>query len=380
MRLFCAMNTTEKILLHISLIPGVGPATVDILVRTKYESDSLKNIYFATVDDLVQSCGLSLKSAQAIVNGLRDHALLDRELILLEKHGITWVNKSHQLYPELLRHIASAPIGLYYKGEMHNQEVSLAIVGSRDASSYGSRVISMIVPPLIEHGYCIVSGGAQGIDTFAHQAALDAGGRTIVVLGSGLLKPYPGINRRLFDAVVDKGGVLLSPFSLQTSPLPGNFPARNRIISGMSQGCLVVQAAAKSGSLITADFALNQGRHVFAIPGPIDDQRSVGCNDLLKQGAQLVSSASDIVEVMGSQAPVVATSIFSVSKQRGEVIQNSLLSDAKRVIVDACRQPASFDELLEVTGFSLTQLQGELFDLQLGQQIVQNGAGLWEQT
>lgn len=368
------MNTldTHTTLLHLSLIDGVGPATVDALLHTKYEHDSLTFLYSANRDDLVETCGLSRKTAHAIVAGLHDNSTLDRELALLEKYNCLWISMLDYRYPQMLRHIASAPIGLYVRGDLDAlKSPAVAVVGSRDASPYGLRVVGALIPPLVQQGYCIISGGAQGIDTYAHKAALDAKGRTVVVCGSGLLRPYPRMNERLFDSIRQNGGAIVSPFALQTEPHPGNFPARNRIISGMAQGCLVVQAAAKSGSLITAQYALNQGRHVFSVPGPIDDPRSAGCNDLIKQGAQLIASADDLVTALGGY-------VSPQESNESKHVPTVTMAPLKQLIIDVCHRSSSFDELLEVTGLSLVQLQRELFDMQLEGLVTQTGAGLWE--
>lgn len=198
-------------------------------------------------------------------------------------------------YPFLLKEIAAVPPELYVKGEIPTLPC-LAVVGSRQASPYGLRIAERLARELSETGFCIVSGLARGIDTAAHQGALAGKGKTVAVLGSGLQEIYPPENRTLADAIVEKGGAVISEFSLNAPPLPENFPRRNRIISGLSLGVLVVEADEKSGALITANFALEQGREVFACPGPMDSALSRGCHRLIQQGAKLVSGVEDIFE------------------------------------------------------------------------------------
>ncbi len=235
---------------------------------------------------------------------------------LLIKHNIRRITASDVEYPSYLKEIHCPPPQLYVQGELLNSYTKLiAVVGSRKADSYGERVIASLVPELVAHGWAIVSGGALGADSFAHKATLQARGRTIVILGSGLLMPYPSSNRKLFSSIVDQGGSLVSSFSLDTPAYPSNFPARNRIISGMSRGVIVAQAAEKSGARITAHLALEQGREVFAIPGPIDHALSIGCNRLIQQGAKLVQTIDDIFTELGEQVQAKAAPSIDLSAE-----------------------------------------------------------------
>ena len=233
-------------------------------------------------------------------------SLLDEELALLEKHSITLLTPFDNNFPEDLKQIHHPPMVLYCKGApIEPAAKRLAIVGSRKANDYAKQVIQSLVPSLVEHGWAIVSGGAEGADTMAHQAVLDAGGNTIAVLGAGLLTPpFPASNKQLFERMVAHGGTLVSPFSLRTPADRTTFPQRNRIISGLSLGSVVVQAAQRSGALITARFALEQGRQVFAVPGLVNDDLSYGSHHLIKQGAKLVSTVSDIFEEFGESLVV----------------------------------------------------------------------------
>ncbi len=299
------MNKTNKLLLQLSLIPGVGSATILKLLGSNDgtmpdSSSELDSLYEYSAHYISTRYQLLPTIAKKLVDGLRNYELLEKELELIERYDITLYTLYDSCYPSLLRTIHIPPPVLYVKGTLLSEPSKrLALVGSRKADAYAERSISLLVPALIHSGWQIVSGGALGADSMAHSATVKAGGITHVVLGSGLLHPYPAQNKELFRTIVQSGGSLISSFSLNTPPARGNFPVRNRIISGLSQGCVVVQAGKKSGALITGQCALEQGRHVFAIPGLIDNDLSVGCHALIQQGAKLVCSAQDIVEEFG---------------------------------------------------------------------------------
>lgn len=215
---------------------------------------------------------------------------------LYKSHGIGYLTYFDAEYPDLLREIYNPPLILFYKGNIKLlTQKALAIVGARDANYYGRQVLNKIIPPLIEKEMVIVSGLAKGIDTFAHMATIENRGQTIAVLGGGFFHIYPKENDSLAKEIALRH-LLLSEYPPIERPAKWKFPMRNRIISGLTQGTLVVQAKERSGSLITADFALEQGREVFAIPGNITDVLSGGTNDLIQQGAKLVMNANHIIE------------------------------------------------------------------------------------
>ena len=246
-------NFTTVIILHLSLIEGIGYATVTRIIN-KLGLENLDQLYRMNTTQLMYAIECSEITAKKIVDGLGSRTLLEQELILLEKHPVSLITFLDPEYPELLKNIQGPPLVLYYQGSLPNNYNTLAVIGSRDAHSYAQDVIDQLVPPLVNNGWAIISGGARGADTMAHRATLDAGGITVAILGSGLLRPYPYSNKKLFTEIIQKGGAVVSPFPLLMEPLAPNFPARNRIIAGMSRGCLVVQAAIKSGARITADF------------------------------------------------------------------------------------------------------------------------------
>ena len=307
--------------------------------------------------------------------------MLERELLLIEKHKIHWITHLDETYPQLLKNIHIPPTVLYWQGTLPAGQNAIAIVGARAANAYGKQVIEQLVPPLVAHNWVIVSGGALGADTMAHQATLKAQGITVAVLGSGLLQPYPPENIRLFETIIQNGGAVVSPFPLLMEPLPGNFPARNRVIAGLSRGCIVIQAATKSGARITADYCLSQGRDVFAIPGSIYDPLSVGCHALIKQGATVITKAEDILAEYGQEiqpqdslVAVAKQAILPIFKPVEPVNDTSI----EGIMVRACQNPCAVDELLELTGLPLIQITKLLFDLQLKGLLSQNMSGLWE--
>ncbi len=213
----------------------------------------------------------------------------------LEKSKIKFVLPSEKEYPFLLKEISVPPRGLYYQGNFFPEMIPLAVVGTRKISNYGKTVAKKIVQELVRYNFIIVSGLAEGVDTIAHQTALKNGGRTIAILGSGLDNIYPASNQKLAQQIIQMGAVV-SEYPLGTLPHRSNFPCRNRIISGLSWGTLVIEAPIKSGALITANFALEQNREVFAIPGPVFQLNSQGTNRLIQEGAKLVININDILK------------------------------------------------------------------------------------
>lgn len=369
------LSNLTKIALHLSLIKNIGPATVEKLVQG-LSLENLKNIYSFNTIDFINLAGVSSRVANILIAGLKDKDILNKEIDLINKYKISLVSLFDQNYPQELKHIYLPPIVLYFKGQLNkNLNKKIAIVGSRKADSYGHKVVKSLVKDLVLHSWTIVSGGALGIDSIAHDEALKLNGNTIAVLGSGLLKPYPMANKKLFGNIVASGGAVLSSFSLTQEPHPGNFPARNRIISGLSKGCIVAQAARKSGALITANYALEQGREVFAVPGDIFNVLSAGCNYLISQGATVINSSQDVLDHLGIDTKLKLKDIdidLDVEKKikKDETKEDKILSFAMSRV--------SFDELLAKTKLEQEELQQILFDLQINGQIDQDFAGFWK--
>ena len=246
----------------------------------------------------------------------------EEELRIMEKENIKGIPFSSPFYPGLLKEIPLPPLFIYVKGEIPPEiKRSIAIVGTRTPSPYGRLIAETLSRSLAERGVIIVSGMARGIDTFAHRGALE-GGETIAVLGSGLLCPYPAENRKLMDKIAERGGVI-SEYPLSTPPQRYHFPYRNRIISGLSMGVVVVEARKRSGALITASVAAEQGREVFAVPGQIDSPLSEGTNTLIQEGAKLVREWRDVWEefILLWGEPECKSSLPSLSPEEEEFLK-----------------------------------------------------------
>ena len=385
-------DANRQFLLHLSLILNVGPiATLKMLRHLHAEvfpdlrqcswmdiiehqsALTLSAFYDYSTGDFIRRLGFSEKLASTIVDGLACMQTCEQELSLLFQHRMRFLTLFDAEYPEILKQIHAPPLVIYLQGgSFADSSKRLGFVGSRLASSYAAQVIKHLVPPLVEHQWVIVSGGAEGADTMAHETALAVGGKTIAVLGSGLLCPFPASNRVLFQRIVDSGGIVMSPFPLRVPPDRGTFPARNRIISGLSLGCVIVQAAKRSGALITANFALEQGRQVFAVPGLINESLSDGCHALIKQGAKLVNTVGDIVEEFGEswhRTPSADAETYMPGRSAA-VIKDPLLMHMG--------QPLSLDELSLKTGLDVMTLQDKLFMLQLEGKARQLFTGMWE--
>lgn len=274
----------------INTVPGIGSKKLRQLYRYFHEGEA---VWTATVDELVNSKCLNSKALSELIE-FRQKISIDKLKEQLAYYKINICIESDEEYPKALKEIFDPPFILYYQGILPQNEFCLGIVGSRTPTVYGKQIARNLSRDLAKYNFIIVSGAAKGIDTNAHLGALQCG-KTIAVLGCGLDIAYPPENKQLLETIAQNGAVI-SEYPLGTLPKPGNFPARNRIITGLSKGILVVEAAKKSGSLITAEFALSEGRDVFAIPGNIYSAKSEGCHSLIKQGAKLVTDVKDIVE------------------------------------------------------------------------------------
>ncbi len=285
----------------------------------------------------------------------------DQEYERVSTRNIHLLCSDDPLFPPLLRTIHDPPVLLYLRGNLDClKKPSVAIIGSRAATSYGKRVSSMLAGQLARSGIIVVSGLAMGIDGHAHAGCLESGGETVAVLGCGVDVLYPRSHAGLYDQVMENG-LLVSEYPLGTRPEGFRFPARNRIISGLSLGVVVVEATCKSGSLITARLALDQGREVFAVPGRIDSKKSEGTHRLLQQGAHLVQSAGDVLEELQ-----LAVSMHQVEfAQDAEVAPEELSGPEEQLIACIDVYPTDIDELAAKTGFSPGSLHDLLLRLEL---------------
>ena len=295
-------------------------------------------------------------------------------------HCLTW---DDPLYPRLLREIPRPPPLLYVRGDPSCLSLpQLAIVGSRNPSGGGSENAERFAHYLAERGFAITSGLALGIDAAAHRGALRAGGKTIAVMGTGIDLIYPSRHRQLAQEIVDSGGALVSEFPLGTSSHASNFPQRNRIISGLSGGTLVVEAAVQSGSLITASYALQHDREVFAIPGSIHNPLARGCHQLIRQGATLVETAQDIVDQLAGLLSYKRQEVKTARAMQPELfaepavvdVEPQLGEDEQRLLQALGYDPLPLDLLAERTGLDVGSLSAQLIGLEIKGLIQQVGA------
>ena len=282
---------TREALLALNMIEHVGPVRVRQLMENFGDAPSILR---ASRGQLMAVKGIGEETADAIA-AWEKSVDLKAELQRVNDFGCTIVTQEDDAYPELLRQIYDPPVVLYVKGELLPKDKnSVALVGSRMTTHYGTEAARRMAYQLAYVGVTVVSGGARGIDSAAHQGALSAKGRTVAVLGTGINLVYPAENAQLYDRIAENGAIVTQfPFNR-----PGDrqsFPVRNRIVAGMTLGTVVVEANLTSGALITANFANEYGRQVFAVPGRIDSPRSKGCHDLIKKGAKLCESAEDIL-------------------------------------------------------------------------------------
>ena len=345
------MDRREKaILCTIHSIPGLGNRS---LWKIMDSFGSFQKFFEADHKTLYASSFLKPE----IIDNLLEKRKSSPETLMEAYHseGIEMVTWDESLYPHNLRNISNPPVILYYRGDIElTGQVCLAVVGSRAASVYGRNVARKLARELAEAGIVIVSGMARGIDSEAHQGALEAG-KTIAILGSALNVIYPPENRKLFQEIIVRGAVI-SEFPLHTHPEPLNFPLRNRIISGLSRGVVVVEGKEKSGALITADFALEQGRDVFAVPGPINSKTSAGPNNLIKQGAILITGIEDILE-----------EYYDINRTPETLKQDRLLllDDNEKLVLELlAHESLHFDELIQGSGLEIGTISAILFKLE----------------
>lgn len=347
------MDKLEKaILCSLHTVKGVGNAS---LWRIKKEFGSFKAFWHADYKTLADSF-LNGEVVNRIIK-LREKDPLQYSAYLASQ-GINILTVEEEGYPFMLSNTTNPPYLLYCRGQTKVlQKFCIAVVGARSATPYGKKVARSLSRELSQNGVVVVSGMARGIDTEAHLGALEETGETVAVLGSGVDVIYPRENSELFKRIIEYGAVI-SEFPLHTPPEPANFPRRNRIISGLSYGVLVVEAGAKSGALITADFALEQGRDVFAVPGPVTAKTSEGCNNLIKQGAKLITCVEDILEEYSSIYDVKAGS--SLSKD------DFLLLDSDENLIIQCMgyEPCHIDELLAMSGMDIGRLSQVLLQME----------------
>ncbi len=347
--------------LALKAVPGIG----DVLCKRVIERfGSPMAAFAADPSEWTAIDGIGSKVVDSLRSYRPDDILLERELDRLDELEFDFVVLTDPRYPFLLRMIPDPPPYLYLKGDLRPEDGrAIAIVGARRASGYGRAVTEQLGRELAVRGFTIVSGMARGIDGWAHQAALDVPGRTIAVLGCGLDILYPREHDELRESISRQGAVL-SEYPLGTPPDPVNFPKRNRVISGLSLGVVVVEAAENSGSLITARLALDQGREVFAVPGPIGTRTSAGTHSLIKQGAKLVERVEDILDELLPQSEL-SIDADPARDPIGKPFRPTLLPDERVVYECLSAAPRHIDEVTAVLRLPPAKTAGMLLQLEL---------------
>jgi DNA processing protein len=346
-----------------SQIPGIGPI---LLKRVWQHFGSLAEAWTASIDNFVEIEGFGNKLIEAIATARRQ---IDPDKLLAEyiqKNPQFWTPADRD-YPQLLLEIPNSPPILHYQGQFNWQQDRgtqsiIGIVGTRYPTEYGKRWTRKIAASLAKHGFIVISGLAAGIDTEAHQACLDAGGTTIAVLGTGIDLVYPANNRRLYQQIQTQG-LLLSEYAAGTQPDRGNFPARNRIIAGLSRAILVMEAPQKSGALITARYAKEFGIEVYVLPGSLDNSQAIGCLELVDRGAHLILGEEHLLERLGTISKLES----SQEKKNLPELEPELAKIFKCITIE----PISFDAIANETGWQASLLSASLLQLELMELIIQ---------
>ncbi len=365
------MDINFENLLLLNMVPGLLPSHQYKLLK-----------YFGTADKILKSSIQELRQVANISEELsakifatKETIDIKKELDLIEKHNVSIITIFDDTYPKILKSMPDPPLILYVKGKLlREDDNSIAIVGCRKASSYGKIIAEKFAGDLAVKGFTIVSGMARGIDTYAHRGCLAKNGRTIAVLGNGLVHCYPPESKNLMSEISENGAVI-SEFSMQTKPERFNFPRRNRIISGISLGIIVVEAPKSSGALITADFALEQGKEVFAIPGNINSENSIGPNNLIKNGAKLVENIEDIIEELRPILPLP----LKEDKQTNSYLP-ILSQDEQKLYQNINSDPVHIDVLVRNCGFEISKTNYLLLNLEIKKIIQQIPGKLFIRT
>jgi DNA processing protein len=354
----------ELAIITLNTAEGIGWHTYSKLVE---RFGSAQAVIDAPAAEIASTGGVGVRKAAAI-KAAAAGGLGEEEQRLASKHGISVITHRSDGFPKALAHIPDPPMVLYVRGELRPQDaVALAFVGSRSATLYGLKATGRLAGQAARVGFTIVSGLARGIDRAAHEAALLAGGRTIGVTGSGLLELYPPDAADIVDRIAASGAVV-SEFPLRYPPLKQHFPRRNRIISGVSLGVVVVEAARRSGSLITARHAMEQGREVFAVPGPIDSPNSFGPNHLIRDGAKLVTDLADITSELG----VLEDAVSAGGDEPVKDLRSISLNDIERRVFEALdREPVSVDDIIDKTELDAAAVSSTLLILEMKRLVTQ---------
>ncbi len=358
-----ARMTSREAYIALNMVDGVGPIRVRALLDRFNEPQAILS---ATKADLMQVEGVGDEVARSIISW-REKVDLDGELARIEKAAVHVVTRDEPEYPKNLREVYDPPIILYVKGTLSERDaLAIAVVGSRRTTLYGQDMARKLAYQLGRVGVTVVSGLARGIDTAAHHGALQAKGRTVAVIGCGIDIVYPAENEKLANEIIEKGGAVVTEFPFGVKPDRQNFPMRNRIISGWSLGTVVVEANLKSGALITANQAAEQGRQVFAVPGRADSILSRGTNKLIKDGAKLTEDAEDILGEFEYLLPKRATEQAEAASEGGGTKPALVLSDMEtKVMAQVGQEETAIDEIIRASGLTTACVSATLLSLEM---------------
>jgi DNA processing protein len=363
------LNQNLKYWVALKWVEGVGNVGFKALLEA---FGSPRKVFEAPLSMIKAVPGIGDKTAPQI-KAFKDWKKVEKELECADSTGVSIVTSQDPLYPSQLLSTYDYPAFLYVKGHLKEDDVNVAVVGSRTASTYGKFTTERLCRELVLRGITVISGLARGIDSAAHRGALSGKGRTIAVLGCGLDVVYPPENEKLFTEI-SLQGALISEFPFGTPPNAPNFPARNRIISGISLGVVVVEASEKSGSLITARIALEQGREVFAVPGSIDSSGSRGTNKLIKQGAKLIENVEDILEEILPQVTRAPKVVKPDQRQKQPDDQQKILTSSPDLVLKETektvwqvlsQKPVHIDQIITSTGLTAHEVLVILLNLEL---------------
>lgn len=390
-----SLDPSLRSLLRLTLVPGLGPILIQRALEAFGTAEAALRASNALWRQKVKGVG-DVHARQIVAAAAGTEQLADEELGLAERLGVHLIGIGSPEYPPLLAQIPTAPPILYVRGAIEpsgRDRYPIGIVGSRSCTHYGREQSDRFAAHLAAAGLTIISGGARGIDTAAHQAALRAGGRTVAVLGCGLAECYPPDNRELFDRIADGRGAVVSDLPLRTPPNAENFPARNRIISGLSLGVLVVEAGRKSGALITARLAAEEhGREVFALPARVDSSAAEGSLDLIKKGgAEMVTHPEDILHTLETPArhhfngthavrygglPEAdgTDGLFTPGAPSGAPPRDAGLSESQKSILVALDAPRTLDQLAIELKLDAAKVRADITMLEIRRRVVRRGS------
>jgi len=365
------MVYSKEFLVALYCLDGVGAKRFRQIINSLTKAEVSEREFWVNKGQIWQEISLNKKIEESIFNFNKEHNIYSFIEQIISK-DIRVVLATETEYPKLLKQLDFHPPMIFVKGATLKLEPALAVVGTRQITPYGKQVIDYLIPDLVKR-WTIVSGFMYGVDVYAQQVALESSGYTVGVLGFGFDYMYPAGQQQTLAEFLSRGASFISPFAPHITPKPGNFPARNRIVAGITAGLCVIEAAKESGSLLTASYAADLGRDVWAVPGSIFSPFSAGVQALLNQGASLVREASEINSVLGESLAGQAPS-FSASSACKLSLQNLTLSSQEKLVLGLLQAQASTtDELLSKTQLALTELQLNLLNLQLKNLIEEQG-------